>query len=251
MWSKIRDSIIALTGKLDENTIYSLQRMTTLNMGGGLDNLALLKQRVDKGFDPLREKQAARDAATALYFIVAQGIGGTLVVNGETLTGAHGAAGEYGHIPFGDPTLVCPCGARGCWDLTVDGRALARHRGDEPPDDPVAYVHHLLGKRDAPTRRAFEAVAASLGRGAGALVNLHDPEVVTLGGVAAALRSAAMDVFNDAYRDALMAFRKDSPPPVRDAEHGEDGPLHGAVALALDHVTTTAGLADWVDRQRV
>jgi predicted NBD/HSP70 family sugar kinase len=194
---------------------------------------------------------AARDAATALYLIVAQGIGGTLVVNGETLTGAHGAAGEYGHIPFGDPTLVCPCGARGCWDLTVDGRALARHRGDEPPDDPVAYVHHLLGKRDAPTRRAFEAVAASLGRGAGALVNLHDPEVVTLGGVAAALRSAAMDVFNDAYRDALMAFRKDSPPPVRDAEHGEDGPLHGAVALALDHVTTTAGLADWVDRQRV
>ena len=194
---------------------------------------------------------AARDAATALYLIVAQGIGGTLVVNGETLTGAHGAAGEYGHIPFGDPTLVCPCGARGCWDLTVDGRALARHRGDEPPDDPVAYVHELLGKRDAPTRRAFEAVAASLGRGAGALVNLHDPEVVTLGGVAAALRSAAMDVFNDAYRDALMAFRKDSPPPVRDAEHGEDGPLHGAVALALDHVTTTAGLADWVDRQRV
>ena len=194
---------------------------------------------------------AARAATTALYLIVAQGIGGTLVVNGETLTGAHGAAGEYGHIPFGDPTLVCPCGARGCWDLTVDGRALARHRGDEAPDDSVAYVHGLLGKRDGITRRAFEAVAASLGRGAGALVNLHDPEVVTLGGVAAALRGAATDAFDDAYRDALMAFRKDSPPPVRDAEHGEDGPLHGAVTLALDHVTTAAGLADWAGRQRV
>jgi hypothetical protein len=82
-------------------------------------------------------------------------------------------------------------------------------------------------------------------------VNLHDPEVVTLGGVAAALRAAATEVFDDAYRDALMAFRKDSPPPVRDAEHGEDGPLYGGVALALDHVTTAAGLADWVDRQRV
>ncbi|MBS1956910.1 MAG: diguanylate cyclase [Cyanobacteria bacterium SZAS-4] len=35
------------TGKLDENTIYSLQRMTTLNKSGGLDNLALLKQRVE------------------------------------------------------------------------------------------------------------------------------------------------------------------------------------------------------------
>jgi len=194
---------------------------------------------------------AARSAATALYLIVAQGIGGTLVVNGEPLTGAHGAAGEYGHIPFGDPKLVCPCGASGCWDMTVDGRALARYRGDKPPADPVGYVHDVVGKRDAATRRAFEAVAASLGRGTGGLVNLHDPEVVTLGGVAAMLRAAAPNAFDDAYRDGLMAFRKHSPPPVRDAQHGEDGPLHGAVALALDHVTTAAGLADWVGRQRV
>jgi predicted NBD/HSP70 family sugar kinase len=196
---------------------------------------------------------AARSAATALHLIVAQGIGGALVVNGEPLNGAHGAAGEYGHVPFGDPKLVCPCGARGCWDVTVDGRALARHRGDAPPDDPVKYVRNLLSlpKRDAKTRRAFETVAASLGRGIGGLVNLHDPEVVTLGGAAALLREAAPDVFARAYRDGLMAFRKDSPPAVLDAEHGEDGPLHGAVALALDHITTPTGLADWVGRQRV
>jgi hypothetical protein len=83
------------------------------------------------------------------------------------------------------------------------------------------------------------------------LVNLHDPDVVTLGGVATLLRAAAPDIFEDAYRDGLMAFRKSSPPPVRDAEHGEDGPLHGAVALALDHVASAARLADWVERQRV
>ncbi len=194
---------------------------------------------------------AARSATTALYLIVVQGVGGVLVVNGEPLTGAHGAAGEYGHIPFGDPALVCQCGARGCWDLTVDGRALARLRGDAPPDDPVGYVHDLVArpKRDAATRKAFEVVAASLGRGIGGLVNLHDPEVVTLGGVAAQLRAAAPDVFDAAYKDGLMAFRKNFPPPVRDAEHGEDGPLYGAVALALDHITTPAGLADWVERQ--
>jgi predicted NBD/HSP70 family sugar kinase len=196
---------------------------------------------------------AARSAPTALYLMVAEGVGGALVVNGEPLTGAHGAAGEYGHVPFGDPALVCPCGARGCWDLTVDGRALARHRGDPQPVDAVEYVHELLSRpvRDKSTRRAFEAVAASLGRGTGAFVNVHDPDVVTLGGVAALLRAAAPEAFDDAYRAGLMAFRKTSPAPVRDAQHGEDGPLHGAVALALDHVTTPAGLADWVGRQRV
>ncbi len=196
---------------------------------------------------------AARSAATALCLIVAQGIGGALIVNGEPLNGAHGAAGEYGHIPFGDQALDCPCGSRGCWDLTVDGRALARHRGDAPPEDPVAYVHDLNAHagRDGATRRAFEAVATSLGRGVGGLVNLHDPEVVTLGGVASLLRANAAKAFDDAYREGLMAFRKDAPPPVRDAQHGEDGPLHGAVARALDHITSAAGLADWVERQRV
>jgi len=193
---------------------------------------------------------AARSAATALYLMVAEGIGGALVVNGEPLSGAHGAAGEYGHVPFGDPALECPCGARGCWDLTVDGRALARHLGDEPPGDAVAYVHELISrpKRDKPMRRAFGAVAASLGRGTGAYVNVHDPDVVTLGGVAALLRAEAPDAFDHAYRDALMAFRKGSPPPVRAAEHGDYGPLHGAVAMALDRITTPAGLADWVGR---
>ena len=132
---------------------------------------------------------AARSAATALHLIVAQGIGGTLVVNGEPVTGAHGAAGEYGHIPFADPNLACPCGARGCWDLTVDGRALARHLGDAPPDDAVGYVHAVIDRpdRDARTRRALNAVSDSLGRGIGGLVNLHDPDVVTLGGAGCAV----------------------------------------------------------------
>jgi predicted NBD/HSP70 family sugar kinase len=194
---------------------------------------------------------AGRSATTALHLIVAQGIGGTLVVNGEPIAGAHGAAGEYGHLPFADPALACPCGARGCWDLTVDGRALARLRGDAVPADAVGYVHDLIGRprRDAATRRAFEVVAAALGRGIGGLVNLHDPEVVTLGGVAAPLRAAAPAAFDEAYRDALMSFRKPSAPPVRDGVHGEEGPLRGAVTLALDHVTTAAGLAEWVARQ--
>jgi predicted NBD/HSP70 family sugar kinase len=195
---------------------------------------------------------AAHSAATALHLIVAHGLGGTLVVNGEPVGGAHGAAGEYGHIPFGDSALVCPCGAVGCWDLTIDGRALARHLGEAPPEDPVGYVRSLVarGHRDIPSRNAFEQVAASLGRGIGGLVNLHDPDVVTIGGVAPLLRAAAPDAFDAAYRDGLMAFRKESPPPVLDGLHGDDGPLLGAVTLALDTVTSAEALAEWAECHR-
>jgi predicted NBD/HSP70 family sugar kinase len=192
---------------------------------------------------------ASRHAGTALHLIVAVGIGGALIVNGEPLTGAQGAAGEYGHVPFADPALVCPCGARGCWDLTIDGRALARHRGDPPPGDPVDYAHRLIAMptRDVRTREAFAAVAGALGRGIAGLVNVHDPDVVTLGGLAAALRAAAPDAFGAAYRGGLMAFRKASPPPVHDGAHGEEATILGAVTLALDQVTTAGALAEWVD----
>lgn len=189
---------------------------------------------------------AARGAGTALHLLVAVGLGGTLVVNGEPVTGAHGAAGEYGHVPFGDRALVCPCGARGCWDLSIDGRAVARHLGVPPPDDPVGYAQEVLaGPLDDRTTPAVESVAAALGAGIGGLVNLHDPDVVTIGGLALSFRAAAPEVFDDAYRDGLMAFRKGSAPPVRDGAYGDDGPLHGATTWALDHITTEIALAHW------
>jgi predicted NBD/HSP70 family sugar kinase len=197
---------------------------------------------------------AARGAGTALHLLVAVGLGGTLVVNGEPVTGAQGAAGEYGHVPFGDPTLSCPCGAMGCWGLTVDGLALARHLGDPAPADPVDYANHLLdryridGASDVAMRTAFDTVAAALGSGIGGLVNLHDPDVVTLGGLAGPLRAASPEAFESAYRDGLMAFRKGSAPPIRDGVHGDDGPLHGAAARGIDRVVTEAALAQWARR---
>lgn len=189
---------------------------------------------------------AARGARTALHLLLAVGVGGTLVIDGEPVTGAHGAAGEYGHIPFGDPALVCPCGASGCWSLTVDGAALARHLGNPPPEDPVAFTRAVLDDGAvAGTRRAIDAVVTSLAAGIAGLVNLHDPDVVTLGGLAVPLRAAAPGPFDTAYRRGLMAFRKASAPPVLDGNHGDTAPLHGAAARALDVVTAEAALAQW------
>jgi predicted NBD/HSP70 family sugar kinase len=192
---------------------------------------------------------AAVGARAALHLMVAVGIGGAYTVDGRPSTGAHGAAGEYGHQPYGDRSLRCPCGARGCWDLEVDGRALARHLGAPTPADPRAYARQVLDRAgDAEARRALEAVAAALGAGIGALVNVHDPEKVTLGGLAAGLRAAAPDRFAAAYTDALMVFHRAQPPPVVDAVHGDDGALHGAAILALDHVTSEIALAEWSAR---
>ena len=127
----------------------------------------------------------------------------------------------------------------------MDGRALARHLGEPEPGDPVAYAHDFLSRTDAASRRAMATVAAALGAGIGGLVNLHDPDVVTLGALAVGLRAAAPAQFDQAYADGLMAFRKATAPPVLDGLHGDEAPLHGAVLQGLDHITSESALAEW------
>ncbi|WP_203590788.1 ROK family transcriptional regulator [Streptomyces sp. SID13031] len=192
---------------------------------------------------------AAAGAGTALHLIVEVGVGGTLILDGIPASGATGAGGEYGHMPFGDRSRSCPCGARGCWDLEIDGRALARHLGESEPDDPYGYAETLFQRLDEkPVARAVDLVTAALAAGIAGLVNAYDPEVVTLGGLAIPLRAAAPTTFATAYLEGLMTFHRVSPPAVLDSTHQETGPLRGAAALGLDHITTSTALAAWSDR---
>ncbi|MET9316480.1 ROK family transcriptional regulator [Kribbella sp. NPDC003505] len=189
---------------------------------------------------------AAAGAGTAVHLIIEVGIGGTLLIDGVPAQGASGAGGEYGHMPFGDRSRPCPCGARGCWDLEIDGRALARHLKQPTPDDPVAYTEEVLRRTDRAARAAVTKVVTALGYGIAGLVNAHDPDVVTVGGLAIPLRAAAEDTFTEAYLSGLMTFHRGAPPPVLPATHQPDGPLRGAAALALDHLTSEPAIAAWV-----
>ncbi|MFC4062010.1 ROK family transcriptional regulator [Planomonospora corallina] len=190
---------------------------------------------------------AAAGAGTALHVTIEVGVGGTLVLDGRPVAGATGAGGEFGHLPFGDPALRCPCGASGCWDLTVDGRAIARHLGEPPPSDPRTYAQAALARaaEDPAVRSAVGRAAAGFGRGLAGLVNAFDPEIVTLGGFAGPLRAAAASEFEAAVTGGLMRFHREAPPPVVPAALGGDGVLYGAAATALDHVLTEEGLSAW------
>jgi predicted NBD/HSP70 family sugar kinase len=85
----------------------------------------------DATFAGLAEARRGRAAGTSvsLHLWLDVGIGGVLVVDGLPQVGATGSAGEFGHLPFGDPERRCPCGATGCWEAEVNGRAMARVLG--------------------------------------------------------------------------------------------------------------------------
>ena len=191
---------------------------------------------------------AGTDAGTLLHIVVEVGVGGVLVIDGRMTTGATGAAGEFGHLPFGDPSRECTCGAHGCWDLEVDGRAMARALGLPDPADPRAAADSILAAAasgDSAAGDAVGAAATALGRGVAGLVNALDPAMVTLSGLGRDLLQAAPADLRSAYRAGLMRFRQSDPPPLRPSSLRGDGTIVGAAEVGFDAILTDEGLEAW------
>lgn len=190
---------------------------------------------------------ASRGSHSALHLTVLTGVGGGLVLDGAPVLGATGLAMEVGHLPLGDPEAVCDCGARGCWDTVLGTRALARRLGAD--DDSAASVGAVIAQADPANRPVLAAAAASLGRGLAGLINITDPDVVTLGGIGPLLRDHSPRAFEESLAGGLMRCLRGEAPRVVVGELGADAALVGAAEAALDEVASPAGLAAWAARK--
>lgn len=107
--------------------------------------------------------------ATAGVVMVGTGIGASFRVEGRTLSGVGGYAGEFGSIPVvADGTTLDRC---------ASGAAILRAFGR-----PAADLHRELAAGDAAAERIVADAGAALGRGLATLVNLFNPARLTLGG---------------------------------------------------------------------
>ena len=69
---------------------------------------------------------AGQGEPNLIYITVSTGIGGGIIVNGELLLGAHGLAGEIGHIIVEPDGPRCGCGNYGCLETLASGPSIAR-----------------------------------------------------------------------------------------------------------------------------
>lgn len=177
---------------------------------------------------------AARGARDAVVVTLGTGIGGGIVMGGVLQRGAHGFAGEIGHMIVDRDGIECPCGRRGCWERYASGSALAASAG-------VASGELVVGAArngDATARRQLEEFARWVALGLANLTNLCDPEVIVLGG-------GVMDAHDVLFDDVRLGFSEALYSPTLRAhprlELAELGHRAGAVGAAMMAAQSTRG----------
>jgi predicted NBD/HSP70 family sugar kinase len=163
------------------------------------------------------------------------------------MTGAYGAAGEFGHMPLTGGDKACRCGSVGCWELDAGTRGLLSHAGYPEEGDRMEQAARIIeaAAKDPAAARALSHVAEALGRGIGSLVNAHDPEAIGLSGLAKDVYKSAPDVVYAGYLSTLMRFRRTRPPQLVPSRLGDLGTLTGAAELVFDDFLTPRGLNAW------
>jgi predicted NBD/HSP70 family sugar kinase len=134
---------------------------------------------------------------------VGAGVGCGLVVHGRVVSGAHGVAGEIGHVsidPHGPP---CYCGNHGCVEAIAADPAILRaiREATGRPVATPAEALELAHAGDPEARRVYARAGQAIGRAIAAVVNLLGPERVIISGEGL----AAYDLFADGIREAFAA----------------------------------------------
>jgi glucokinase len=198
---------------------------------------------------------AARGSDLALCVTLGTGIGGGIVADGRLQRGAHGVAGEWGHMRVVPDGRLCPCGNRGCWEQYASGSALATTAREGATRSPAAGARlldrvdgdasRLTGEDVARAAADGDPVAQSLvtdvgewlGQGIADLAAVLDPDVVVIGGGVSVLGEMVLRPARERLERVLPGRGFRPGPRVVAAELGAQAGLVGAADLARTAAT--------------
>jgi len=183
---------------------------------------------------------AACDADSVFAVILGTGVGGGLVVNGRLVAGAHGLAGEWGHVPL--PNMPdshmpggarrCFCGRRGCIETWLSGPAITQQYRDAGGH--AARLQDVVAasqRGEALARDVLARFVENLAGALGMIVNVIDPEMFVLGGGVSNLPDLA-ERLASAIRPHVFASPSDRIDiDLRLARWGDSSGVRGAARL--------------------
>ncbi|GGO99364.1 ROK family protein [Actinomyces gaoshouyii] len=178
---------------------------------------------------------AGRATHCALMVAVGTGVGGSVLLDGVPLRGAHHVAGEIGHMPSGLAAgETCTCGRPGHLEPIAAGPHILR-RYLAAGGDPAAANAHDVEKRaqagDELAARVYREAALALAQAIAGVATVLDPErVIISGGLARAGElwwAPLREAFASEVIEPLAGIE------IVPAELGTTAPIIGAARGAL------------------
>jgi glucokinase len=190
---------------------------------------------------------AGRACRTIICLTLGTGVGGGIILDGQLWRGIDGTAGEIGHVSV-DPFAGVKCGGGiGCLEVYASATAIVRLTHEALAQHPSSLLQSVVADEltaemvfnaatqgDEVAIGIFHRVGVYLGIAMANLVNIFNPEMIVIGGGAA----AAWEMFAQTAREEVM--KRAFPVPAKRcqivrAECGDDAGLLGAAWLAVQN----------------
>jgi glucokinase len=196
---------------------------------------------------------SSKGVKNSVFVTLGTGVGGGLILDGRVYRGVDGTAGEVGHICVEPEGYPCGCGSHGCVEQYSSATAVVRMAGELLRQDASSMLHqnpHFTSKDvygaaaagDRVSLETFRRMGRYLGIALAGLVDVLNPELIVIGGGAA----AGWDYFIEHARSEVRA-RAFPHPAMRvqlvRASLGEAAGILGAARVALDSLTEPVHLS--------
>ncbi|WP_415949757.1 ROK family protein [Streptomyces sp. KLOTTS4A1] len=176
---------------------------------------------------------AGRGADRFLFLPLGTGIAGAIGIDGRIEPGAHGSAGEIGHIVVRPDGPLCGCGQRGCLERLASASAVteawAAASGD--PEADAADCAKAVESGDPRAAEVWRHAIGALADGLITAVTLLDPRTLIIGG---GLAEAGETLFRPLRAAVEERITFQQLPSIVPAALGDTAGCLGAGLLAWD-----------------
>ncbi|WP_030210137.1 ROK family protein [Streptomyces sp. NRRL S-87] len=180
---------------------------------------------------------AGRGADRFLFVPLGTGIAGAIGIAGRIEAGAHGYAGEIGHVVVRPGGPQCGCGQRGCLETLASASAVSRAwaaaSGD--PEADAADCAKAVASGDARAAAVWDGAVGALADGLVTALTLLDPRTLIIGGGLAEAGETLFTPLRTAVKERVTFQRL---PDIVPAALGDTAGCLGAGLLAWDLLAT-------------
>lgn len=180
---------------------------------------------------------AGRGADRFLFVPLGTGIAGAIGIAGRIEAGAHGYAGEIGHIVVRPGGPACGCGQHGCLETLASASAVSRawSAASGDPEADAADCAKAVESGDPRAREVWHAAVGALADGLVTAITLLDPRTLIIGGGLAEAGETLFTPLRTAVEERVTFQRL---PHIVPAALGDTAGCLGAGLLAWDLLAT-------------